>query len=217
MDLFKKYKGFTIFYLLVIIANLLFFTILTEYRMVSKPLIMGSLIGFYIGTVTKQSPSFILAMIFALLGDIFLMIDGDDFFLLGLGSFLIMQIGYAFNFYQDRQHNSQKVTTITTVILLVATSIIGWLWQDLGSLRIPVIIYTLAICTMVITAINRKPDISWHKQVIIGVILFLLSDSLIALTKFGNFNENIFKYLIMATYMIGQYLIVRGVIEQKST
>jgi uncharacterized membrane protein YhhN len=117
MDLFKKYKGFTIFYLLVIIANLLFFTILTEYRMVSKPLIMGSLIGFYIGTVTKQSPSFILAMIFALLGDIFLMIDGDDFFLLGLGSFLIMQIGYAFNFYQDRQHNSQKVTTITTVIL----------------------------------------------------------------------------------------------------
>ena len=35
--------------------------------------------------------------------------------------------------------------------------------------------------------------------------------------EFGNFNENIFKYLIMATYMIGQYLIVRGVIEQKST
>ncbi len=214
MDIFKKYKGFTLFYTLVFIANLVFFEVLTDYRMVSKPMIMASLIGFYISVERKQSNAFILAMIFAIFGDIFLMFSSEDFFKLGLGSFLIMQILYTFTFLQDRIVNTKTILIKSIPVLFITLLVITYLWNGLGDLKVPVTIYALAISLMVISALIRKTSVNWYGPVVIGVVLFLVSDALIAVSKFGNMSDNILKYLIMATYMIAQYLIVRGVVER---
>ena len=76
--------------------------------MVSKPMIMGSLLGFYIYTVRNQSPIFILAIIFAMLGDIFLMFGTDSFFIIGLSCFLIMQLLYVITFWKDKSSDKKK-------------------------------------------------------------------------------------------------------------
>lgn len=215
MDFINKYRGFTIFYFFLFIANFVFLDVLTDYRMVSKPMIMASLLGFYIGNVPKQSNTFIMALIFALFGDIFLMVESDDFFMLGLGSFLLMQLLYGYNFLQDRITDIKSILYKALPVILVAIGIITYLYNDLGTMLVPVMFYTLAISLMVIAAMIRKPSIVWYLPVVVGVIFFLVSDAAIAFSKFGNVTGNSMKYLIIGTYMIAQYLIVRGIVEQK--
>lgn len=216
MDFIKKYKSFTIFYSFVYIANIAFFTVLTEYRVVSKPMIMASLIGFYISTVKKQSNGFIMAMIFALMGDIFLQIQGEDFFLIGLGSFLLMQVFYAAEFYQDRISERKTIFMKSIPVLVITFCTMVFLWNNLGEMKWPVLIYALAITLMIITALIRKPQIRWYLPVVVGVILFMFSDIALAVSKFGHITDISIQYFVMGTYMMAQYLIVRGKVEQSN-
>jgi uncharacterized membrane protein YhhN len=87
------------------------------------------------------------------------------------------------------------------------------LWEKLGTMQFPVAVYTTAITCMVIAALIRKPTVSWYLPVVVGVILFMISDAGIAINKFGKQYGGA-NYFIMSTYMIAQYLIVRGVIER---
>lgn len=191
----------------------MFFTILTEYRVVSKPMIMASLIGFYISSAKKQSNAFLLAMIFALFGDIFLMFNGEDFFLIGLSCFLVMQVLYTFTFLKDRINVLKSIIYRSLPIMFVSIAVITYLWDGLGEMRIPVAIYTAAITMMVISALIRRSNVKWYLPVVAGVLLFMVSDALIALSKFGPSFSGI-EYGVMATYMIAQYLIVRGMVEK---
>lgn len=208
-----KYKSFTFFYSIIFILNLLFFTILTEYRVVSKPMIMASLIGFYISSAKKQSNAFLLAMIFALFGDIFLMFNGEEFFLIGLSCFLVMQLLYTITFLKDRVNDILLMIYRSLPIMFVSIAVITYLWDGLGEMRIPVAIYTAAITMMVISALIRRSNVKWYLPVVAGVLLFMVSDALIALSKFGPSFSGI-EYGVMATYMIAQYLIVRGMVEK---
>ncbi|MBK7807591.1 MAG: lysoplasmalogenase [Saprospiraceae bacterium] len=211
-----KYKSFTIFYSIIFFLNLLFFTWLTEYRVVSKPMIMASLIGFYISSAKKQSNAFLLAMIFALFGDIFLMFNGEEFFLIGLSCFLVMQLLYTITFLKDRVNDILLIIYRSLPILFISIAVIAYLWNGLGEMRIPVSVYTAAISLMVISALIRRSNMYWYFPVVIGVILFMISDALIAVSKFGpSFNG--IEYGVMATYMLAQYLIVRGMIEKSVT
>jgi uncharacterized membrane protein YhhN len=208
-----KYKSFTIFYSIIFFLNLLFFTWLTEYRVVSKPMIMASLIGFYISSAKKQSNAFLLAMIFALFGDIFLMFNGEEFFLIGLSCFLVMQLLYTITFLKDRVNDILLMIYRSLPILFISIAVIAYLWNGLGEMRIPVSVYTAAISLMVISALIRRSNMYWYFPVVIGVILFMISDALIAVSKFGpSFNG--IEYGVMATNMLAQYLIVRGMIEK---
>ncbi len=191
----------------------MFFTILTEYRVVSKPMIMASLIGFYISSAKKQSNAFLLAMIFALFGDIFLMFNGEEFFLIGLSCFLVMQLLYTITFLKDRVNDILLMIYRSLPIMFVSIAVITYLWDGLGEMRIPVAIYTAAITMMVISALIRRSNVKWYLPVVAGVLLFMVSDALIALSKFGPSFSGI-EYGVMATYMIAQYLIVRGMVEK---
>jgi uncharacterized membrane protein YhhN len=210
----KRFPYFTIFYMLIIAANILVLYQFTEYRSVAKPMIVTSLLGFYITNAQKQSNSFTMALIFALLGDIFLMIESESFFMLGLGSFLLMQILYIVEFLKDK-----TVFSTHTVLTYAGLDILGLLflyilWPHLGGLQWPVAFYVLAICSMVATAISRQRNVRWYGAVIVGVFLFFISDAWIALTKFGVITDHISDIVIMTTYMAAQYLIVRGMVER---
>ena len=83
---------------------------------------------------------------------------------------------------------------------------------NLGSLKIPVIIYIIVIVSMVATARDRfkKCNSASFWQVFIGAILFFISDGTIAISRFfQNFPES--GIVIMGTYVIAQLLIVMGI------
>ncbi|MGB4840725.1 MAG: lysoplasmalogenase [Saprospiraceae bacterium] len=212
MGVLQKYRSFTIWYIFIIITNLIFLSWLTDYKMVSKPFIMASLIGFYIGVARQQSPVFILALIFAMLGDIFLMFKSEVFFLVGLGCFLIMQILYTITFLKDKSPAVRQNIYKTLPIFIISGIVIIFLWDGLEDMKLPVAFYTIAICCMVVSALIRK-NVSWYLPVVVGVVLFMMSDAAIAFSKFG-FPFPCAEYFIILTYMIAQFLIVRGVVER---
>lgn len=211
----SRFKFFTLFYLFVFVANIVVLYYIKDYRMVAKPMIIGSLLGFYIGNVVKQSPIFIMGMVFALIGDVFLLFEDASFFVIGLGSFLLMQIFYTVEFYKDIAANLKSRWLPASIIYLVGFVFLMLMWDNLDGLKWPVLIYTIAITTMGVMAWMRKREIIWYKEVIAGVILFLLSDTWLGLSKFGIISNNFSGLIVIVTYMLAQYLIVRGIVERE--
>ncbi len=214
MSELKKYLPFTIFFAFLFIANLATFDVFTTYRGVVKALVMGSLIGFYIGNVEKQDNGIILAMIFALFGDVFLLFEGETFFMIGLSCFLVMQLLYSVSFARDRDTNI-KLQGWFLLVAAIGVAAVVYMIPKLGDMQIPVVIYSFAIMTMSYLGIHRKQRLSGYNWVAVGCVFFVISDMVLALGKFvGPFAGN--QYFVMATYMVAQYAIVRGIILHQS-
>ena len=88
------------------------------------------------------------------------------------------------------------------------------LLPSLGDLKIPVFVYALTISIMLLFAL--KGFMNWHKPasiyILIGAIIFVASDSLLAFDKFYA-PLQYSSFLIMTTYLLAQYLIVIGILK----
>ncbi len=79
--------------------------------------------------------------------------------------------------------------------------------ENLNGLFIPVLIYMLVLLAMAISSLLSDKSNKW---LILGGISFVISDSLIGLTKF--YLEIPFSNLwIMVTYYFAQYALVNGI------
>lgn len=209
-----------------LIASLVDITFLLEgnsnLRFYSKPLILfGLIIYFY--RITKPIASTLLtkailsALIFSWIGDILLL--WSNLFVYGLGAFLMAQICYIIGFKLAQRGSNQlehvnfiKVFFFNLPIYLTAAFTFYLINSNLGSMRIPVIIYIIVIVSMVATARDRfkKCNSASFWQVFIGAILFFISDGAIAISRFfKDFPES--GIVIMGTYVIAQLLIVMGI------
>lgn len=209
---FMKYPYFNIFFLFIVGFNLITLDHITDYRIVAKPLIMATLLGFYISKVQKQSYALLSAMIFALLGDAFLLFTSDDFFIIGLSCFLLMQILYTTVFLKDRSRKTPVVYGAAAAIIICGLFLLYYLWPALNAMQIPVALYTAAITVMVISAILRSDSIRAYPWVVAGVLLFMVSDGVLAVGKFREALP-LQHYIVMLTYMLAQYFIVTGMAE----
>lgn len=193
-----------------------------ELRFFSKPLVILSL-GIYFFQFSRSVSSTLLArtilfaLVFSWIGDILLL--WEEFFLFGLGAFLIAQICYIIGFKVAQKapeslfnHNFVKTFLINLPIYITAAYLYYLINPNLGGYKLPVIVYTIVIVSMVTIARERfgksNPASFW--QVFIGACLFFTSDGLIALNRFyASFPEA--DVLVMGTYAIGQLLIVMGI------
>lgn len=185
--------------------------------MVSKPILMPSLIAYFYFSVNVKNPMAFyvaLALFFSWLGDVFLMFQDITslYFIVGLLSFLIAHVLYAFLFRKTNLGFKPRAFTHATGFLMVIYGIllVFLLWPGLGELKIPVMLYTTVILAMTFTALYRKAEGS--SLVLIGAILFVTSDSMLALNKFS---ETFYgaRFWIMATYILAQFLITTGMIN----
>jgi uncharacterized membrane protein YhhN len=155
-----------------------------------------------------------LALGFSGLGDMFLGVEGENLFVYGLGSFLIAHLFYVALFARSLPHPvrlGMGGKLLVFILLAYSAAITTWLGPDLGPLAIPVIIYMSAISAMCLTAILdgfRTP------LVVAGALLFIISDSVIAINKFKMPVEHA-DYLVWATYYVGQLAIATGFIREK--
>jgi uncharacterized membrane protein YhhN len=191
-------------------------------RFFSKPLIIFSL-GLYFFQISRSVLSTLLAktilsaLIFSWIGDILLL--WNELFLFGLGSFLIAQVCYIISFKVAQKapekilnQNFIKNFFINLPIYFLAAYAYYLINPNLGGYRMPVIVYTIVIVSMVTTARERfgKSNSASFWQVFIGAFLFFISDGLIAINRFYiSFPE--VDVLVMGTYAIGQLLIVMGI------
>ena len=216
-------KKFSLLFIIIVIADTICNNIegLSSIKFISKPAILTSLIIFFWRNsnhlLSKTRNLMLLALLFSLLGDVLLMFvhKSANFFISGLISFLIAHIMYIFVFLKNR--NYEKNTLLFSGILLIyGASIFYFLHDGLGDLFIPVLIYMTIILLMANTAFSRKgsvPILSYN-LVLIGAILFIISDSLLAINKFYQ-PIYLAHTSIMFTYTLAQLFIVFGVKKQR--
>ncbi len=143
-----------------------------------------------------------VGLLFAWLGDVALMPDGDLWFVLGIAMFLVMQISYVVGFFQlgarDGLSRRRWVLIVFPAFWLVANAL---LWPELGELRIPIAIYSLALVTMALLSVATGTLIG------IGGTLFMISDLLIGVgAAFGTSTGQ--SLAVMTTYIAAQFIIV---------
>lgn len=205
----------TIFYFALGIINITSGVLDIEWlNYISKPLLMISLFFFYFQKVKQNmntsDKTMLVSLIFSCLGDTFLMFQGKNpqFFLLGLGSFLVAQLAYCLVFSKKGKRDFLKRTPFVIYSITLFYFLKPSITKDF---LLPIIIYTLAITWMGSQAAERQTNPRSYRFVLIGAILFIISDSLIAVNKFA-FTIPLSGLWVMATYIAAQYLIVEGVL-----
>ena len=158
-------------------------------------------------------------LFFSWAGDVVLEFSDNNgnLFLLGLVCFLLAHIMYFTVFLLTPGKNSILTNRIWLLIpvIIYGLILIFYLYPDLAKMRLPVILYAAVILTMLSGAINRfeKVNRKSYYLVLSGAVLFVISDSSIAINKFSHPFESS-GIVIMSTYIAAQYLIVAGYISQ---
>jgi uncharacterized membrane protein YhhN len=189
-----------------------------------KPLLLTVLsLWFYLEcrSMGSRFSGLVLAgLIFSIGGDTLLMFveygpRAEQFFLFGLGSFLVAQVCYAVAFWTypgAKSGDIRQKPWRALPFLLYLVGILGMLWAGIPvGMKVPVAVYAAAIVAMAMGAFNLRGRLSREHflGLMAGVLLFVLSDSLIAANKFGQPVPNA-RVLIMSTYLLGQYFIARN-------
>ena len=223
-------KIFLYLFLLASVGEICFelFAVPEVIHLICKPALLITL-GLYYWTTQKElqqavNNSLLVAIIFSWAGDVFLMFQQSNanFFMFGLGSFLIAHIFYIFTYKQHCSEESgaelqglQKIR-FALPIVLAGTGLVTILYSRLGDLKIPVLLYAGVLTLMVLNALFRfgKTNTASFTMVFGGAILFMISDSLIAINKFLE-PLPMAGFWIMTTYIAAQYLIIRGLIRHQ--
>jgi uncharacterized membrane protein YhhN len=128
-----------------------------------------------------------------------------DFFVAGLGSFLLAQLLYAQQFWRHR--SPAPARRWLAMAYLPVAGVLAWLvLPAAGALALPVGVYLLAITAMVTgAAVADRP--LW---LFAGALSFAVSDGMIALGKFHIIEVPHGSLAIMVTYYLAQWLIWHG-------
>lgn len=155
----------------------------TVLRMVTKTSAIGllAILNFLLDAPTLL----IAAQATSACGDAFLAWDGEGPFLCGLGSFLVAHIFYIRLFSQsggglDVIMSDYWRIAVAGVLLLASLGMISRLLPAVKrDLQVPIIVYSTALYTMVVTALTMDKG-----RLIFGAIVFLTSDTLLAIGEF---------------------------------
>lgn len=184
----------------------------------TKPLLMPLLLAWLVTLVGRWWPTplrwLAVGIVFAWIGDLALMGEGDSAFHVGIAAFLVMQVCYLVAFLRvpgPGLVRAWKVALIPYVLVWVGINVV--ISGGVGAMRIPVLVYSAVALAMAVGALDlvlRLPQpLAW--RVAGGALLFVVSDALIAMTAFGPLTESAgWSALIMATYIAAQGLIVTG-------
>ena len=217
----KKNSGF-IFYFFLVLLNLWANWFNLEFlNLVTKPLLLPTLavIVWLSGKENILHAIFIVALLFSFLGDVLLLfvkVDGN-YFIGGIICFLLAHVAYILFFTKIKGESRPKPKLFSLYIFLVlvhCVELLYILYPDLGVMKIPVTIYAVVISIMLMVSmfVYFKTSPSAGKYFVIGALLFVASDSLLAVNKFYMpfFHAGFF---IMLTYCLAQFCLVKGYIN----
>jgi alkylglycerol monooxygenase len=172
---------------------------------VLKPCVMALAIVFVMQRGRMQW-LLIAALAFSMIGDILL----PERFIPGLVSFLVAHLCYIALFKQDAPwFTSRKALACT---LGAAALMYAVLFPNLAPvLKVAVACYAIVIACMAAQAIGRATVLrdSNAITVAVGVVIFMLSDSILAINKFA-IPLPMADFVVLATYYAAQILIVHN-------
>lgn len=156
----------------------------------------------------------VAALALSAIGDACLAYRSDRAFMGGLVAFLLGHLAYVALFMLGGS-GIDAVTgwrmALAVVMILAVAGSIATLWRGVpGALKLPVVVYSLAILGMGIASLTVPNPV-----VTLGAVLFMASDSLLAIGRFrGDLAEGRgwMPYAVWALYYLAQAIITLGVL-----
>ncbi|WP_157302973.1 lysoplasmalogenase [Chitinophaga oryziterrae] len=187
---------------------------------VAKPMLTILLAIYFLNNTKQVARIFRIlmsaALFFSCTGDVFLLFEdkGEAFFLAGIGSFLFTHLAYIGFFLKIRYSNYPLPGCQWPFIFLTAAALLLFIFTMLpylGNMSIPVVIYAIFISLTLLTSMHafrlKEQTMGWFA--VTGAILFIASDTLIAIDHFyhavpaGDF-------LVALTYGLAQWGLCTG-------
>ena len=181
----------------------------------AKPMLMITLFWYYYSNTKTVNKHFVLGLFFSFLGDVLLLGSGELYFIFGLLFFLIAHIFYIIMVFKILRKIKLKEFLIAGIPFLILFFVLmNILYDGLGTMRIPVIVYALTISFfgVVSLVLFLQTKTKTSLLLLIGVLIFITSDTVLALNLFYE-KQSFYPLLIMMTYVLAQYLICRFVLK----
>ena len=183
-------------------------------RSISKPAATVTLVAIagLVGQMAGDArAALIVAVVLCLAGDIALLGDSDGHFLAGLGAFAFGHVAYVVTALIIGLDGRRMTVAIGFIVVLLvfqaATKMLQGARRHGGNAMLAAVAaYSLIISAMVITATGTP---SWVAMV--GAKLFAVSDTMIGYNRFVRPIRRA-DVPIMATYHVGQLLLILGLI-----
>ena len=188
-----------------------------------KPLATVLILGLAVRAALPVSSRYrmlvCVGLLFSLAGDVFLMLPAD-LFLAGLGAFLIAHLFYLVAFY-DGSNARVRLTSVGLFAVFGVVNLAGLLPRLDDAMRVPVLLYVLALLLMAGFALARARSLHAREGMAsaittsarlaaIGALFFVISDTLLAWNRFGG-GIQLASLWVLGTYFVAQWYIARSV------
>ncbi|MBV9987377.1 MAG: lysoplasmalogenase [Chitinophagaceae bacterium] len=210
-------------YWLVLFVHCCFIKLGWPYIAITKPMFVPLLLAYllvrdnHIGR-TPGKFIFYVGLFLALFGDILMISVNNTFFLSGMIIFMIMNLCYAFSFFQlaEMKVYDPLALAVTTFILYV----IGFCFYeamktDLGDYGPPVVVYMFMVSVMVLTAVNLarggRLREAGARYILPGAVIFLVENMLVAAGTFHYGGDRNIYVTVIITYAVAQFLFMKGI------
>ncbi|WP_224245595.1 lysoplasmalogenase [Hyalangium gracile] len=200
---------------------------------ISKPMLVPALAGIlFLSTrgvaSTIRRGSFYVALLFCWVGDIALLIstavpstEPDYFFFVGLGAFGVAHLFFIWSYApRDKQELRWMSFVYGLPFVVYGYTLYSVIYHSLVEPKQHATVQALSIAGYMVvllsngvTALLRLRANTQIREssasILAGVVLFVQSDSIIAITRYVSVMP-LERFSIMATYILGLYLMVRG-------
>jgi uncharacterized membrane protein YhhN len=233
-----------LFFALVLVEFYAEFVVNRELIFFTKPLLMPLLAVYYIvsigGNWNKVHKWIVAALFFSWIGDVSLMMTPETeqdislmgiaknkyYFFVGLIAFFVGHVFYikvylthikdgVFSLFKESKFYFIPILLHTIGMLAIVVPAV-YADPEKSIATVPVIFYAMMLASMVGFALNRynNTNLASFKSVLFGSILFLISDSMIAL-NFLVMNASIphGSLMIITTYVAAQFFIADGILK----
>lgn len=194
---------------------------LLNFRAITKPSVIASLLVFYYLNSSHQDKDIrkpmLVALVFLILGDIsFLYFEKPVFFNIGLVMFMIANFFYFRAFLLNTDFNMKLLVPFWIMCFTYFFIMMTLMYDNLGTFLIPLLVFFIVMISMAHASYMRYRMVNSKSfaLVLAGTLLFLFSISIIGLSKF--YKSIPYQHTLeMLSYGIGQLLIVFGILIEK--
>ncbi len=179
----------------------------------------ASVLGLALAAWLAGGPALLLAALLAsALGDFLLSRDGEATFIAGIGAFAMGHVAYVALLLDHAAGPPEILSlpaayTLASALVLLCGSMAWLLWPRAGALRVPVLLYIPVIFAMGLAALG-VPLAGALALVLPGALLFVLSDTILALELFvlprGHVLHRLAPFAVWPSYWGAQLLLTLG-------
>jgi uncharacterized membrane protein YhhN len=187
-------------------------------RYATKPLLLPSLAFYYLASAPSPSWLLLAALAAGWAGDVALMIPDPEKtrvpLKLGIAAFLVGHLFYIALFAPFLTHGDSFPSygpLLFLPYLALGTLAFFLLRKPARTMLVPVVAYIAVITAMGLSTVFSLGAVEAERSMLLmcGAFAFMISDIVNSYTKFIR-NRRRDRFIIMVTYLAGQFLIVRG-------